>query len=122
MTKVQSIVSLGLITTSLLLTACHENPLHKHRKEANANFLRDAAFAASKELHVSPLTAGRTYMGCMDGDKTTAACKRLFLAMLSYAKERTSYADLSYQDLTDTKTYIDLAEDYENKLFNTLDY
>jgi hypothetical protein len=114
----QLILVLGLVAG---LTACHENPMNTHKTQQNVVFLRQAAISAEHAMQLSAHKAGRFYSNCMEGNKEAIDCKQFFKEMLQFAKEVSSYSDLTYAELTDVKMYAALAEDYQSKIFNTID-
>lgn len=113
--------SLGLIIL-ISLTACHENPMKTHSKQQNIGFLRVAAMSAETVMNLNARKGGRFYVNCMEGNKEKIDCEQFFKEMLTFAKVRQDYRDLTYQELTDAKLYASLAEDYQIKLFNSIDY
>lgn len=100
----------------------HENPLSINSKEQNIAFLREAAISAEKEMHLAARKGGRFYSNCMEDNKEGINCQQFFNQMLKFAKTSSNYKQLTYADLTNTKSYAVIAEDYQIKLFNHIDY
>lgn len=113
------IVGIGIAS---LLTACHENPLSSHSRQQNVDFLREAAISAEKTMKLPARKGGRFYSNCMEGNHEWINCTEFFNEMLRFAKNNPNYRDLTHKELTDPKTYASIAEDYQVKLFNTIDY
>ena len=118
----KKIVLLGSLTaSSLMMTACHQNPLKSHSERENVATLQEAARVAEKESNLPSLNRGRTYFNCMKGKPVDIGCKRFFEQMLAALKKKQGYEDMSLTDLTDKKSFASLADAYEDKLFNTID-
>ena len=122
MNSANLICGVGIIVSASLLTACHENPMSTHSKQHNITFLREAAISAEKAMSLPARKGGRFYSNCMEGNKETINCEQFFNEMLKAAKTSPDYRDLTYKELTDAKSYASIAEDYQIKLFNTIDY
>ncbi|MBA2649913.1 MAG: hypothetical protein H0U75_10050 [Legionella sp.] len=121
MKKMKMRMGIGLITSVMLLSACHESPIKTHSKRQTIEFLRQAAISAEKTMNLPARKKGRFYSNCMEGNIESIDCKRFFSAMLAFAKTNKDFQHLTYLQLTDAKTYDGLAEDYQDKLFNTID-
>lgn len=118
----KTIVLLSSVTaSSLMLTACHENPLKSHSERENITALQEAARAAEKGLSLPSFKRGRTYLDCMKGKPVEVGCERFFEHMLQALKTKQGYKNMSLSDLTDKKSFASLADSYEDKLFNTID-
>lgn len=118
--KVMSGVS--LIVAALCLTACHENPMSKHNTPQNVGFLVETASCAEHVMQLKTHKKGQYYSNCMEQNKSKINCEQLFSEMLKCSKNNPDYAELTQNDLTDQKMYAELAEDYQIKIFNTMDF
>ncbi|MFO2820581.1 T4SS-associated protein LvrD [Legionella pneumophila serogroup 1] len=102
---------------ALTLCACyHKNPLTTHTKQDTLKFLLNASANTEKRLHIPTQkdSYGFAYMECMDG-KTSPdlSCSTLYQEMVSFAKEQhTGFESLSVKDITDSRVFASLAEDY----------
>jgi hypothetical protein len=114
----QLILVLGLIAG---LTACHENPLNTHKTQQNVAFLRQAAISAEHAMKLSAHKGGRFYSNCMEDNKEAIDCDTFFKQMLQFAQTNKEYHNLTYVELTNARMYSFLAEDYQSKIFNTID-
>lgn len=116
------IVLLSSVTaSSLMLTACHENPLKAHSERENVATLQEAARMAEKGLSLPSFKRGRTYLECMKDKQVEVGCGEFFEKMLQALKTKQGYGGMNLSDLTDKKTFASLADSYEDKLFNTID-
>ncbi|HGU7213400.1 TPA: hypothetical protein ACNBBG_003107 [Legionella pneumophila] len=122
MKKQHLLLGLGLLASSVLMTACHENPLAKHSTKQNVAFLREAALCAELEMKIGKPKKGVYYSNCMEQNQFGIDCEQFFRTMLACAKSHESYKELTLNELTDKTMYEHLAEDYQIKLFNALDY
>ena len=111
----------GLTASSLMLTACHENPLSAHSKRENIVTLQEAARRAENDLKLPAFKRGRTYLECMKGKASEVGCEQFFERMLTALKKKEGYGDMRLSDLTDKKMFASLSDRYEDKLFNTID-
>ncbi|MBA2648293.1 MAG: hypothetical protein H0U75_01630 [Legionella sp.] len=121
MNKMKIRMEAGLIASVILLSACHEPPMKTHSKKETIEFLRHAAISAEGTMNLPARKKGRFYSNCMQGNIEKIDCKRFFSAMLAFAQTNKDFQHLTYLQLTDAKTYEGLAEDYQDKLFNTID-
>lgn len=118
----KTIVLLSSVTaSSLMLTACHENPLKSHGTRENVATLQEVARMAEKDLSLPSFKRGRTYLDCMKGKPVEVGCEQFFGKMLQALKTKQGYGGMNLSDLTDKKTFASLADSYEDKLFNTID-
>jgi hypothetical protein len=106
----------------VFISSGHKNPLNTHSTEQNITFLRTAAISAEKVMNLPARKGGRFYSNCMEGNQEKINCEQFFNEMLHFAKASTDYRDLTRKELTDAKDYALIAEDYQIKLFNTIDY
>lgn len=109
-----------LIASTLLLTACSNNPLQEHTKKQNIAFLRQAAIHAEHSMNAAS-RKGRLYRYCMEENPEQIDCVGFFNKMLEFAHTTKEYGNLTYDQLTDVTLYAALAEAYQNTLFNSLD-
>jgi len=114
-------LSLGLLLSTAMLSACHHNPLETHKEQQSTRFLINASMEAAKVL--KPNMDGReaqyVYLNCMNGKEPDMDCTALYKAMADFAK-RGSFSDfkgVSVADLTDRAVFESLREGYEERLF-----
>lgn len=122
MNSTRMVFGLGILISTSLITACHENPMNTHSKQQNIAFLRDAAINAEKNMKLSARKGGRFYSNCMEGNIELIDCEAFFFEMLRFSETRPEYRELTYSELTDAKSYASIAEDYQIKLFNSINY
>ncbi len=114
--KNKKALALILLTSSMGLTGCHQNPITQHKPEKSALILLRASRLAEQQLKIDTPT-GWVYGSCMDDNRSNLDCKAFFKAMLPLAKQDKAFKNLTYADLTDQKTFETIAEDYESKRF-----
>jgi hypothetical protein len=113
------VVGAGVV---LLFAACssHNNPLKKAKPDAAAKFLVRASQAAEKQLHVFNSPGGYYYGECMSAKAKKTLCTKLYKAMVSYAGSTVSFKRVTIGDLTDTRVFKTLKDDYQREQFNAL--
>lgn len=116
--------AITLLTTGLLLTslnACkpHENILLKIKSERVAEFLVKAAKAAEKEVKLPDTKKGEApfyYKECMKGDKDKVVCEKLYKGMVNYAKTIDRFKSVTVADLSSDDLFDEIEDDYNRAL------
>lgn len=114
-------LGLGLLFATLLLTACHNNPLKTNKEELCTRFLINASVAAVKIVkpEMDAREAQYAYLSCMKGRQASIDCNSLYAAMVNFAKssEFSEFKGVNVADLTDKAVFESLLEGYEERLF-----
>ena len=121
MTILKSIITTTALSSCLLMTACHNNPLEKHSNLDNARAFKAAAQKAERQLNIKMLTKGLSYRLCMEGRQSDINCKALFQEMLTDLKHEPGYEQITQAELSGAATWIALKEEYKHLLFIALD-
>jgi len=116
-----------IIYTAVLiaLTGCgNKNPLLTEPTEESAEFLLKASQNAEKKLGQLVPPGGGKYGQCMKGTKKDKQfCQELYKQMIMYAKSseiNNPYRKLSIENLTNTKAFYYIQDDYHNKVFTAI--
>lgn len=114
---------LGLVITSALLSACHDNPLKTHAQNKSATFLVNASAIAERQLRlpIAEGSLGGVYTDCMEAKALHINCKALYQAMINVAAsgKYPDFKHLTLADLTDETVFAKLRDDYEEILLTT---
>lgn len=114
-------LGLGLLLTTLLLTACHNNSLKTNKDALSTRFLINASVAAVKIVkpEMDEREAQYVYLTCMKGKEASIDCNSVYTAMAHFAKssEFTAFRGVSVADLTDKAVFESLRVGYEERLF-----
>lgn len=111
----------SITASSMMLSACHENPLKLHSERENVTALQEAARMVEKNLKLSSFKRGCTYLECMEGKQVDVNCEKFLGKMLKDLKTKQGYGAMNLSDLTDRKIFASLVDSYEEKIFNTID-
>lgn len=105
-----------LVLTTLTLVACsHQNPLTQKQVSPQqvADFLYQAAKFSGKAVSDS-INGTALYVNCMDSASRDKKCKKLYSAMVIYAKNNQKYGSLNLSDISD-QTMWGVMRDYYQK-------
>lgn len=121
MKKITTLASLMLGT--VLLTACHQNPLKTQPKGKGAAFLIGASAVAERHLKlgIPEGSLGGVYTDCMEGKAEKINCAALYEAMTAFARtgKYPDFKDLTLADLRDKEVFASLRDEYEEVLLTT---
>lgn len=117
----KTILGLGLLLATLLLSACHNNPLKTNKEALCTRFLINASVAAVKNVkpEMDAREAQYVYFSCMKGRQASIDCNSVYTAMANFAKssEFSAFKGINVADLTDKAVFESLREGYEERLF-----
>ncbi|EEZ95950.1 hypothetical protein [Legionella longbeachae] len=109
-----------LLSSTLILSGCHDNPLKAMTKDKQIAFLMQASRSAEKVMGVFSEPGGAYYLSCMQEEDISVDCQKFFKHMLSYAHTQKEFANLKLAQLTDPNLIADIAIEYQNIFFNTI--
>ena len=111
-----------MIGSCVLLVACssHLNPLKTVRPKVAGQFLVAASQIAEKKLSLFNGSGGQYYGACMEGKARKPLCKKLYQAMLNYAKTTRTFKDITLHDLTEKAVFKSLEVNYQEEVFNAV--
>ena len=111
----------SLLLATILLSACHNNPLKSNKEEHSTRFLINASVAAVKIVkpEINAREAQYIYLSCMKGKEASIDCNAVYAAMARVAKssEFSAFKGLNVADLTDKAVFDSLRVGYEERLF-----
>ncbi|HEM0351349.1 hypothetical protein [Legionella erythra] len=104
------------------LTACHDNPLKRMPKHEQIKSLLTASRAAEKAMQVFHSPGGGFYLSCMgSNDQHALSCDTFFNEMLHAARQLPQLKGVTLMQLTDPTLFAEIAIDYQNVFFNSLE-
>lgn len=117
----QCTLGFGLLLATLLLSACHNNPLKSNKEQHSTRFLINASVAAVHSINpkMDERDAQYIYLNCMNGKGAALDCGTLYQAMVHFAKNSSflEFHNVRVADLTDKAVFESLREGYEERLF-----
>lgn len=106
------------LSASVLLTACHQNPLTANDSKQTAEFLMKGSMAYEKKADMRE--TGTSYKQCMTENILNVDCPKLFAEMIRVAQSTKAFKSLNVSDLTDKEAYKKIASVYDSTLFNRI--
>lgn len=117
----QLTLSFCVLLATLLLSACHNNPLKSNKEQRSTRLLINASVAAVHIVkpEMDEREAQYVYLNCMNGKEAALDCSALYQAMVHFAKKSPfiEFHSVSVADLTDKAVFESLREGYEERLF-----
>lgn len=108
---------LPLLAASLLLSACHDNPLKAEDRPETIHFLVSASrFAESKTAFQDLKGAG--YLQCMTHNTLQLNCEQFFEDMVNFARRKPLFQTLTVANLKDKAFFRQIETDYRRKQFD----
>lgn len=109
---------LATVAATVLVTACHQNPLSGHDEKASAKFLLDASKYAEKKAN--RMISGTGYQQCMGENLTRFNCQQLFAHMVEFANSTKEFKGLTVADLKDKSVFSKIGPAYEHERFTSI--